>query len=393
LSALVYRYLSIGAHRPFLILILTAAAGALGVLWLWKGVRQWYEASDGTDAGKVPAFALCAAWIFALYPENVLLGSSQMREPFVTALIALAFYGFTLIYHHRRAWLVVLGLAAFLLFLFQSPVALAAMVVLIGMLILQPGRRLSWKALTWIGALALVGGIIVFITWKAYPGLRGMDQQDVFSTWLQKNFHLQTYMLERVSGYSQKLIKQLGDNFNARILFVSAYGIAQPVLPAALVVPAGAPIWQVIGIFRAAGWYLMLPFLVYGLAAALFTRDPDHRLQRLWLNLVVWCWILIAAINAGADQWDNPRYRTIFIAWMAILAAWTWVWRGRDAWFWRLLGVEGIFLLIANEWYVSRYVGIFKILDFWVMLAITLIAGALIFLGSWAWDRWKRKKA
>ncbi len=390
LSALAYRYLGLGAHRPFLVLILAAAAGALGALWMWKGVLQWGAGDEEIETKKLSRFALCAAWIFALYPENVLLGSSQMREPFVTAGIALAFYGFTLIYHHRRLWLAVVGLAAVALFLFQSPAALAAMAVLIGLLLLQPGRRFSWKALAWIGVLALVGGVIVFITWKALPGMKGSGQ-DVFTAWLQKNFHLQTYMLERVSGWSQRLISQLGANGGARILFVSAYGAAQPVLPAALVVPAGAPIWQVIGIFRALGWYLMIPLLLYGLVSALFSQGP-LRWSRLWLNLVVWSWILIAAVNAGADQWDNPRYRTIFIAWMAILAAWTWVWKGKDPWFWRLAAVEGIFLLATIEWYISRYYTGMRVLDIWVIIAITVIAGAGFLLGSWAWDRWKLKK-
>ena len=50
---------------------------------------------------------------------------------------------------------------------------------------------------------------------------------------------------------------------------------------------------------------------------------------------------MVAALNAGGDQWDNPRYRAILLVWQVILAAWAWEWARlrHDAWLWRWLAV------------------------------------------------------
>ncbi len=99
LSAAVYRYLSPQTHRPLLVLTLAATASALGVFFLWRAARDWF--GDGV--------ALAAGWIFAVYPEAVLLGSSQMREPFILGGIAMAFYGMARIQSgriRRPGWLV-----------------------------------------------------------------------------------------------------------------------------------------------------------------------------------------------------------------------------------------------------------------------------------------------
>ncbi len=69
-SALVYRYLRGELHQPLQIVVLTSALSALGVLFAWGFAnRLWDE--------KIAYFA---AWIVAIFPDAVLLGSSQMRE-------------------------------------------------------------------------------------------------------------------------------------------------------------------------------------------------------------------------------------------------------------------------------------------------------------------------
>ena len=96
MSAFIYRFLSPDAHRPFLILILAATLSAWGVLCLWKASRTWFDEKT----------ALLTIWLFALYPESVLLGSSQMREAFVIPLTAISFYGLTEILGKRwTGWL------------------------------------------------------------------------------------------------------------------------------------------------------------------------------------------------------------------------------------------------------------------------------------------------
>ncbi|MCI0519091.1 MAG: hypothetical protein L0Z70_02410, partial [Chloroflexi bacterium] len=70
LSALVYRLLDGGRHYALLMAAVGAAFSSLALLFTWAFSRRaWGQ----------PAANL-AAWILALYPEAVLLGSSQMRE-------------------------------------------------------------------------------------------------------------------------------------------------------------------------------------------------------------------------------------------------------------------------------------------------------------------------
>src|SRR3990170_3206603 len=84
ISAAVYRYLSLDAHRPFLILFLTATASGLAVLWTWAFTRRAFGVVE----------AIIAAWVAALYPDAVLLASTHMRKPFVAAGLAAALHGF-----------------------------------------------------------------------------------------------------------------------------------------------------------------------------------------------------------------------------------------------------------------------------------------------------------
>jgi hypothetical protein len=53
-----------------MIVLLGAVAAACGTLLLNKAASTWFG----------PAVGATGAWIFALYPESVLLGSSQMRS-------------------------------------------------------------------------------------------------------------------------------------------------------------------------------------------------------------------------------------------------------------------------------------------------------------------------
>ena len=79
MSALVYRMLSPDAYQPGLMLILSAAAMALSVPFLVQFTRRRLVDSMGLWSG----------WILALYPEGLLLGASQMREPFYILLFSI----------------------------------------------------------------------------------------------------------------------------------------------------------------------------------------------------------------------------------------------------------------------------------------------------------------
>ena len=395
LSALVYRYLGFGSHRPWLVLILSAAISGAGVLWLWKAAREWLEGENGSgpsNGKRSPGsfIPIAAAWIFALYPEGVFLGAAHMREPFVMACTALALYSLTQVRKKTRLWWIGFMVAFLILFLFQLPVALAVIIVSIGWLLLENGRRLNWRVLVFIAGICLVGAVLVIWNWMNLPSLVYAKPLTIFTDWLQNNFGFQSYLVERQSGMIQKLVQGAGKQWMLPIILV--YGFAQPVLPATIVDPA-VWFWRVFNIIRSLGWYMLVLLLIYQLVVTFATRTLPRRAVHIWLSLAVFAWILIAAANAGGDMWDNPRYRTMFLAYQALLAAWAlwWALSTRDPWLWRWLGVEGVFVLAFLEWYISRYIPAIPHLSIWIMIVLTLIACSLILVGGWLLDRKKRK--
>ena len=395
LSATVYRFLSPDFHRPFLILILTASASAWGTLLLWYASRAWF--GDKT--------ASTAAWIFALYPEAVLLGSSQMRESFVMAAIGMSFYGLVRLQETRMptyagrpwGWLAWLAAAGGILFAFQPPLALYAFIILFGLWLLDPNRQplRARKGTLAVGiffvAVLAVSFFVLLLAWSNLPSLQNVGPLEILNAWLQNNFNFQTFLTERSSGMFQKLLQDTGEQWRA--LIVLAYGTAQPVLPAIVGDPQAAWIMRIAGFLRSSGWYLLAPFLVYGLLAALRASQEIRRPQLLWLSGMIWLWIFTAALSAGGDQWDNPRYRTLLLTWEALVAAWAlrWALLRKDVWLWCWLLVEAIFIVLFTAWYLARYYHSLPNLGIWMTLMIGLGLSLLILAGGWWWDRRQRR--
>jgi hypothetical protein len=175
-----------------------------------------------------------------------------------------------------------------------------------------------------------------------------------------------------------------------QFLFVIGYGIAQPVLPPAFFEPTTLT-WHIIAAFRSAGWYILLPLLLYSPIAAWRSEPGGDRRSWLWLSGFSWLWILICAIRAGGDQWDNPRYRLIFFGWQALAAGFAWLrWRDhRDAWLPRILFLEIACLLLYGQWYVARYNLIGIHLPIMLVLGLSLALVVLVVVGGWLWDRWR----
>jgi hypothetical protein len=388
LSAFIYRFLSPDAHRPFLILILGATASAIGVLCLWKASRAWFGEKT----------ALLVAWIFALYPESILLGSSQMREAIVIPILAVSFYGLTEILGHKKSGWLWLLLSVIFLIPIQPLASFISFAVLSGVWFFDPAtlqalkQRRTLLTIVLLVSLLLVGMLVASSILANLPSLQGHGPLSVYLTWFKNNFTFQSDILEHSSGIFQSLLNNIGERW--RWLIILVYGIAQPVLPAIVGDPGAAWIMRIIGFLRAAGWYAMALFLVYGAFGLFRNRTEPRRFQLIWISIISWAWIMVAALNAGADQWDNPRYRAIFLLWQVILVAWAWEWARsrRDAWLWRWLAIEVVFVGLFTEWYVGRYYpGIFH-LDIKWMIVLILGISALIIIGGFIWDRTRKIK-
>lgn len=375
LSGWIYRYLSPDAHRSLLILIVSASFSALGVPFLRQAIRLRWN-------GRV---ANLAAWIYVLYPDAVFFASSQMREPMLVGLGAIAFWA-VLSWDHPwrvrdrrwRARLVVLCASLLGMAFFSTRVALMVTGVLAVWFWLEFSANRPephWQVLGWLG---LTGGLLAMLalTWGWFLDSAAYDIQ---------------LTIQR-SGWLAKIIEEAGQRFALPIL--TLYGLAQPVLPAALT-EASIPLWQSIGIIRAAGWYALAPFLVYGLFMVWKEPQINRRRILIWLGMSVCVWLVVAALRGGGDQTDNPRYRSLFIPWLALLAAWA-VDRAlaaRDAWLWRWIAVEAIFLGFFTHWYASRYLHVGGRLPFWQMLAWIVGLSGLVLAGGWFYDRfWARKR-
>jgi hypothetical protein len=387
LSAATYRLLSPGFHRPILVLIWVSLAGGLSAVILWRVVRDWL-ANSHLDATHV---ASTAALVYAFYPEAVLLGSSHMREAVVMLGITILMRGYILLSRSDIRWLYWFLTGSLILMAFQVPLAVATLFVLFGLYFLEPGRKLDWRIVIFflfLMALALAGSFLVF---AALPSLSDASPIEIFQTWLARNFTFQTHLAERSSGMLQKLFASAGERFIIPI--VIGYGAAQPVLPATLVDPA-APVWRVINVLRAAGWYLLAPLLVFASITVVYPQFTERRWQRLWLSLACLTWVLIAAANAGGDQWDNPRYRTLFLPWMATLVAWVWSWarHNRNPWGYRFLVISGLFSLSFLQWYISRYFPALIHFDIRLMIIFSGVIIVTYLVCCLIWDVRSRKE-
>jgi hypothetical protein len=382
-----YRYLSPDAHRPLLPILLAALVAALGIPFLWKSAdKLWGE-----------KIALFAVWMYALYPESILLGSSQMREPFLMTFMAMALWGFVAWQNagrvggdvppyrdQRSAWLwLTLG---FLGMLLVSPaVALLTLVLFAGWAFVQREHgRVSWTALLVTGLVFIAG--LYLLAW----GLErekpfGASPFGIVMNFARDSVKWDTYQLQHGSGWVQKLFGEMPDALQP--LFVAIYGLCQPVLPAAFVEPTTLTL-RLLGIVRALGWYALVPLLFYAPFAAIRSEVGEKRRLWLWLIALVWIWSIIAALRGGADQWDNPRYRAILIVIEAAVAAFAWV--NRDRWLTRWILVEVVFLVFFTQWYVSRYYHLGGQIPFGWMVAIIFACAALILGAGWWRDRQKK---
>ncbi len=366
LTAFLYRFLSPDAHRIYLSLIVGAFFFALGVPFLAQAVRlRWNE-----------GVAQLTAWFYILYPDGIFYTSAQMREPFMLGLSAVAFWAVLAWGCQRRAALLAGLMATAGMMMISTRSALFVLGVLALLFLLEyvaarPER--GWKIAGWT-CLGIGAVLAVILTWAWFREAAVWDM-------------LQT---TKASGWADKLISDLGERF--RVPFLLVYGLLQPVLPATLTEPT-LPLFRIVGSLRALGWYLLAPLLVFAAISIPGVQDKGARRRLVWLVGVVALWSCVAALRAGADMTDNPRYRILFLIWMALAAAWAidTARARRNAWLWRCLLIEGIFLAFFTNWYASRYYRVMDRLPFFSMVALILGLSALVVLAGLVLD-WRKRR-
>ena len=388
----VYRYFSPDAHRPLMLVLLSAFFAALGIPFFWKAVSQVFGEN----------IAWVSTWIFALYPDSILLGASAMREPYLLTFNAFALWGFVHRFQRtqenpsinnwssilslmkdRSGWIwIALGLLGMLL---VSPaIALVTIVIFTGWIFFANERReVSWRGIAAVAILFVLSLFFLSSSLNRSGEFIASSPFHVINDWFQRAVKWDAYQLERDSGWVQKIFND-GPTW-IRLPFVAIYGIFQPVLPATIIYPTKL-IWKLIGMIRAFSWYALLPMLIVAFLAAAGQESRKMRNLILWLSLVAWIWILLAALRGGADLFDNPRYRTILFIWQAIIVGYVWVWwkETHNPWFMRIIVMEAIFLLVFMQWYASRYFYWGGQLPFSVLVSLILGSwGIILGVGLW----------
>lgn len=382
MSALIYRYLSPDAHRPLLVTLLAALFGALGAAFVWGAGQRLRDAS----------FAKTAALVFAFFPEAILLGASQMREPFLMTFIALAFYGLIewQATHKRLSWLWI-GLALAGMLIVSPGFILITLIAAAGWLYFGQGeRRIPWQAVIVALAVFVLAFVVLSVSWSSLVAVKTGGPLGIAADWARETVKWNKDVLQKSSGIVQLVLQNWPSSLH--LPFIAIYGLLQPVLPA-VIFEGSTPFWQILGIIRSLGWYLMLPMLAYA-PFATAGMDKDQKKRWLWLALLMWAWALIAALRGGADQWDNPRYRVIVIALQALVITQTLfsIKQTRGRWLLRILTVEAVMLVVFTHWYAYRYLSIGFNLGIRNTIVLALGLSILFVLGDWLIEKWRLKQ-
>jgi hypothetical protein len=379
ISSVIYRWFGGNLHKPLMMVVLTASFSGLSIPFIWAFTRRLWDES----AAKV------ASWILFLYPEAVLLGSSQMREAFLMTLTCMALYGLLVYWQDRKlagiGWVVGVLLVCFPI---SSLFTVMLLGVLIAMLVILGHARImrSWTLWLIIGCLTLIGigGVWLFGD-RFYPG-GASNPVVLIREWLQYAAKWEARTAAISSGWLDKVFRGSPEWMNVWIIL--GYGTVQPFLPAALIA-IGNWVWRMIAIWRAIGWTFVLMLLLY----APLRAAQKIRAQYIagGLSFLVWAGILLSAYRGGGDQWDNPRYRVVFVGLQIALAGWVWAEQRRnpDPWLRRILVGMGLVFAWFIPWYLRRYSFTFTwpVVDLFKTLNLGLVSAILY----WIWD-WVRAK-
>jgi len=384
-TAMVYRLFGPEVDRTAIVTALAAAFGALAVVPTWGFVRRVF----GVGAAGI------AAWWVALYPDAVLLGSQPMREPFVLAGIAAALYGYGLIRGVEAGSAARGGVRAglgwiaggCLLGLIVSPPFGAATAGLVGLAWVWEGRGGRRTSTVVLSALALLCAVALALTIRAWAIEGGATGAGGALSWWVAGVSFELSELARASGWVQVIFGQTPAWSHP--LLATAYGLLQPFLPAALADNSGVALMRLVMIWRALGWFLGLPVLLYAPFASI--RREGMRSPSTYFTIVILVASLLISYRFAGDQWDSPRYRTALLPFLASLVGWAWAEARsrRDrwlAWAYFLVAIES---LVVGWWYAGRYYHIPR-LSLFRTVGIAAVLGALLIVLAFLVERGRR---
>ncbi len=178
LSAMVYRLFSPDAYRPALISILAAGVFTLSVPFLVAALNRRFSCKA----------ALWGGWILALYPEGVLLGAAQMREPYYVLFFSVLFWGAVnwLERAHLKKVIPAVLTASIGLFLFSFRVALPLLGIILFWVWLEESADTGLRWLRYLG-------------WGVF-GLSVILSFFIFQDWLRSSLHWDMIQTLRTSA-------------------------------------------------------------------------------------------------------------------------------------------------------------------------------------------------
>lgn len=350
ISAVIYRYIGIGVHQPLLVMVLLAAFSGLAVLFVWLTGRAFWGEKAAT----------LAAWMMALYPEAVLLGSGHLREALTIPLAVMVVYLFERYWREKERW-VLAWLVVMLAFgtAVSPPMAGTMALILLAL-------AFVWDRHGWLksrpGRLAVLGVILGVVIGAAVFG-------EDMKYWARALYY-QQFSTIQVSGKLQAVFTRIPEW--SHVPFLVLYGVFRPLLPAA-VFDSAALLWRVVAVWRALGWTALLALFLY--ASLFLARNWRWRSVEAVLFLASWGAVWFGSYRGGGDLWDNPRYRATFAGFQVMLAAWALVRQKEtgDPWLRRGLGMAAAMVLWFMPWYFQR-----KVMDIgWPVNGL----GALVGLG------------
>lgn len=379
ISAAVYRILSPQAHHPLLIVSLAAITSGLAVVFAWGFVAGVFGRTEAALVG----------WGVALVPEAVLLGASQMREPYLIAGLSATLYGLSLVRRGQQGGGLTVALVALLLTaLISPPYALIFATLLAGALLWERrGARL--RLLIVAAAIAVLGLVLTAGAWGQIEQAPQGDLLGLLDWWLTGGARFELVRLERGSGFVQKLFESSPEW--AHLPMATGYGLVQPFLPATLLDSTSLPLPRALGVFRGVGWFVLLPFLLYAPLAA--ARSAGWRSLATYLSALVWLTAILASYRLAGDLWNNPRSRAVFLPIQLAVVGWAWVHarRSNSPWLARTAWLVGGSTLIFLQWYAGRYYQTPQLNLNQTVLAVAVYSIGLLG-GALLWDRSRRNR-